>query len=195
MGISIGERFVSPTGAVFSPQLRIVGRREPMYSPGREIAEWVYDQFALGLKDKELQPWHNAYQLARQKLAELSKQNQWLARTLAKAHNVGDHVDLESAARAAAVVETLDAIANANVNDFAHARNAMFAGPTEHLAAHGYSAAQIEQIQRYRHRHQDLFQRWTQHGVSPRDLEIELVEHYKQAGARRLENRFFGGAP
>ena len=33
-GFSFGEDFISPTGAFFSPTLKLVGRREPMYDPG-----------------------------------------------------------------------------------------------------------------------------------------------------------------
>jgi hypothetical protein len=100
---------------------------------------------------------------------------------------------LESAAKAAAVVETMDAIAEANVNDFAAARNALLAGPSHQLAAQGFTAAQIEQIAQFRQRHQQLFERWTQNRLSPRELDVELVEYYKRQGAPQLDNRLFGG--
>jgi hypothetical protein len=43
IGLSIGQDFVSPTGAIFSPRMQIVGRREPMYDPAREVQEAIYD--------------------------------------------------------------------------------------------------------------------------------------------------------
>ena len=195
LGISIGDRFVSPTGAVFSPHFQIVARREPLYSPGREVTEWVYDHFAKRMIEGDLQPSLGAYQLARQELAALSKSSPWLARALARAHHVSEHADLESAAKAAAVVETLDEIAEANVTDYAAAEQAILAGPVEQFAAQGLAAAQVEQIQRFRQRHQDLFQRWTRQRLSLHQLRGELVDYYKRLGAQQLEQRFFGGSP
>ena len=52
LGMTIGVEFVSPTGAIFSPRLQIVGRREPMYHPGREIQEAIYDHFANDMLHK-----------------------------------------------------------------------------------------------------------------------------------------------
>ena len=50
---SVGRRrLVSPTGCLFSPQLKIVGRSEPMYEPRREIEETIYDHFAEAWQKK-----------------------------------------------------------------------------------------------------------------------------------------------
>ena len=45
LGLSIGDDFVSPTAALFSDKLTIVGRRRPMYDPAREVQEAVYRSF------------------------------------------------------------------------------------------------------------------------------------------------------
>ena len=66
-------------------------------------------------------------QALREKLAGLSKYNPWLAQALAKANNVSEHLDLESAAKAAAVIETLDEIADEGLHGYEAARLAMFA--------------------------------------------------------------------
>ena len=60
-----------------------------------------------------------------QELARLSKSTPWLARALARANQVSEQMDLETAARTAAVVETLDQIANTNVDEFLQARSAI----------------------------------------------------------------------
>ena len=56
LGITFGADFISPTGALFSPQLEIVGRREPTYDPRREVEEAVFDHFARQLVVKDLKP-------------------------------------------------------------------------------------------------------------------------------------------
>ena len=56
LGLSLGNGFVSPTGALFSPQLKIVGRNEPLYEPRREVEEAIYDYFAQSLEKKDLRP-------------------------------------------------------------------------------------------------------------------------------------------
>ena len=55
-GVTFGEDFISPTGAFFSPTLTLVGRREPMYDPGREIEEAVFDHFAQSLITRQVTP-------------------------------------------------------------------------------------------------------------------------------------------
>ena len=111
LGLSLGEGFVSPTGALFSPKLEIVGRSEPMYDPGREVEEAIFDHFAVDMDQKILQPSPDAFQAIRLKVAEASKNNPLLAKALAASAGVSDEMDLVSAAKAAAVVETLDEIA------------------------------------------------------------------------------------
>ena len=105
LGLSIGDDFVSPTGALFSPRLQIVGQREPMYSPAREISESVFDHFAHCMIHQDLRPSPTAYQRLRETLARMSKDNPLLARALAAANDVSEATDLETAAKAEAVVE------------------------------------------------------------------------------------------
>jgi hypothetical protein len=191
LGLSIGDNFVSPSGAIFSPHLEIVGRREPMYDPGREIKEAIYDHFAQSMIHKHLQPSPDAWQWLRQKVAGVSQGNRWLARALARANNVSEHMDLQSAAKAAAVIETLDEIAEQQMNDYYAAREAIQAGTVEQLSAEGLEARQIEQTRRYRELHKQLFQQWTSGQMNPRQLRIELVNYYCAAGNKQLDDRFF----
>jgi hypothetical protein len=191
LGMSIGENFVSPTGAFFSPRLEVVGTREPMYDPTREVKEAIYDHFAASMSQRTLVPSPTAYQLLREKLAEVSKNNSWLARALARANNVSEHMDLASAAKAAAVIETLDEIAGQSMSEFLEARAAMTAGPTRFLSTRQYTRGQLDGIRKYRARHADLYDRWERGQVSPRDMRLALVRYYVDQGKRHIDERFF----
>ena len=191
LGLSVGNDFVSPTGAIFSPHLEIVGRREPMYTPDREIKERIYDHFAESMVNKELHQSPDTYQALRQKLAQLSKINPFLAKALAKANNVSEHMDLESAAKAATVIETLDEIADGNMRDFFAARRALLAGPLDTLEQRGFDAKQIDRVRRFRSTHQNLFQQMSERQLTPRDLRIALVTYYANRGITQLDERFF----
>ena len=83
LGLSIGDRFVSPTGAIFAPHMAIAGRCQPMYDPTRDIKEAVYDHFAQRMRDRKLVPSPDLSQMLVEKLARLSKTTPWLARALA----------------------------------------------------------------------------------------------------------------
>ena len=195
LGLSIGDDFVTPTGAIFSPHLEIVARRQPMYSPAREVKEGIYDHFATVMVEKKLTPSPTTYQALREKLAGLSKFNPWLAKTLAKTNNVSEHMDLQAAARASAVIETLDEIANASADQFFDARYAMNAHSTNELVKYGYEPEDIEKIKHNREKHRHLYSRWTSRQLSPRELRIELVDYYKKQGRRSLDERFFSTQP
>ncbi len=190
LGLSIGDNFISPTGALFSSKMSIVGRRNPIYSPLREVKEAVYDHFAYSMVDKKLTPAPNTLQALRAKFAGLAKYNPWLAKELAKRNNVSEHLDLEAAAQAAAVVETLDEIADGKSGEFSEARQAFMAGPVEQLAKAGLKQKEIERIKMYRKRHQQLYSRWLE-GLSPRDVRIELVQYYQEQGTKAVDERFF----
>lgn len=192
LGLSIGNEFVSPTGALFSPRLKIIARRHPMYDPTREIKEVIYNHFAVSMSTQNLIPSPTAYQSLRQKLAEASQSNPLLAQLLAKANNVSEHMDLVSAARAAAVIETLDEIADGNMDQFLEARYALTAGSVKRLAAQGTNKNDMERIQEYRKRHDTLFHRWTQRQLSVQAMRSELVAYYSARGKRQLDERFFG---
>ena len=186
MGLSIGEDFVSPTGALFSKHMAIVGQCKPMYDPGREIKEAVYDHFAECMREKTYQASLDAKQKLVQSLAELSKNNTLLARVLARANNVSEHMDLVSAARAAAAVEALDQVANRSARDFHVAMDAMLYRPDEQE-----SEKRAEQYRKIQQRHATLWARWQQRKMSYRELRGSLVEHYSDAGKRDLEAKFF----
>jgi hypothetical protein len=191
LGLSIGKNFVSPTGAVFSPFLQIVGRREPMYSADREVKEHIYDYFARSMIEKPVKPSPDAAQALRQKVAELARFNPWLARALAKANNVSEHMDLASAAKAAAAIETLDEIANGAAQQYIEAREALLAGPLERLPPELSKPEDVARIKAYRDTHRALWERLEGPGLSPRELRIGLVDYYNQWGRERIDDRFF----
>jgi len=192
LGMSFGTDFISPTGALFSPAFDIAGRREPVYDPRREIEEAVYDHFAVTLKAEPLKLSTDLSQSLRVKLAEAAKENPILARSLAEAAGVNSDVDLAGAARAAAVVETLDEIAYGASDDFLAARAALTAGPVKPLRDAGATDDQIAILERLRERHADLFEKLAASQLAPRDLRIALVRHYIEQGRRQLDERFFG---
>jgi hypothetical protein len=186
LGMSIGDDFVSPTGALLSPKLEIVGRREPMYEPGREVKEQIYDHFADRLINKELQPSPDATQALREKLAGLAKFNPWLAQALAKANNVSEHLDLEAAAKAAAVIETLDEIADGQLRNFDLARAVMNSRDESRLTPQQRTAAPA-----FRKTHAALYQKFATGAITPRDARVALVKYYADEGKQKLDERFF----
>jgi hypothetical protein len=185
LGMSIGEDFVSPTGALLSPKLEIVGRREPMYDPGREVKESIYDHFAYQLINSELEPSPDAVQSLREKLAGLAKFNPWLAQALAKANNVSEHLDLEAAAKAAAVIETLDEIADQCLRSYDLARLAMNRDDAN------LTPQQRTAVAAHRKTHAALYQKALAGAITPRDLRVALVKYYVDSGNKQLDNRFF----
>ncbi len=189
MGLSLGAGFLSPSGALFSPRLEIVGRREPMYDPRREVEEAVYDQFAKLLVVREMQQqgdWFNALRL---KTAEAAKSNPLLAQALASAAGVAAETDLVAAAKAAAVVETLDEVAQAAGAQFQAARDAL-RGPSAPPPA---TAEDRSRRAAAAGRHASLIQQVQQGRVTPRSARLALVRYYVQVGHAELERRFFGG--
>lgn len=193
LGISIGEDFVSPTGAIFSSKLRIVGRREPMYDPQREVEEAIFDHFANCLVDKTLIPSRDLAQSLRLKLAEASKTNRQLAQALAAAAGVSADMDLVAAAKAQAVIETLDKIAYGASGDFVAARDAVLSAAPAELRQARVAAEEISKIERLQQRHLALRDQFWQNLIAPRQVRIELVKYYVQLGKRELEGRFFSG--
>jgi hypothetical protein len=193
LGLSLGEGFVSPTGAIFSPRLEIVGRSEPMYDPPREIEEAIFDYFATRLDDSQLQPTSDVFQLMRLKVAEASKTNPLLARALAASANVSEQMDLVSAAKAAVVVETLDEVAFGSSAEFNAARRAITDGAADPEADAKRTPEERDAINKYRTRHADQAARWDAGQISPRALRVELVKFYTDQGRREIDRRIFGG--
>jgi hypothetical protein len=191
LGLSLGDDFVSPTGALFSPNLEIVGWREPMYSPTREIEEAVYDHFAQSLQDKTLAPSNTLKQSLRTKLAEAAEVTPLLGRALAEAYDVSPEMDLAAAARAAAVVETLDEIAHGASDGFLLARDVLRAGSNSELARLGFSPEEIQSVQALQERHRKLLNDQRAGRLSPRQVRVELVRYYVDLGKQQLDERFF----
>jgi hypothetical protein len=187
LGLSFGQDFISPTGGLFSPQLTIVGRREPTYDPRREVEEAIYDHFAGQLVARKLHTSPDLYQSLRQKMAEAARHDPLLAQAIAKAANVNVNTDLVSAAKAAAVVEALDEIAYGASGEFLKALDAIRAAPVDRSLSGAQRAAQ----QTYRQRHARQYQLWQQGQISRRQLRVELVQYYVAQGKQQLDRRFF----
>ena len=196
LGLSLGDGFVSPTGALFSTRLKIVGRNEPMYEAQREVEENIYDYFSQKLEQTALHQSPDAAQAMRLKVAEASKSNPLLAKALAASAGVSEQMDLVSAAKAAAVVETLDEIAYGASGQFLAARQAIMEGGDPNNAdVRQASAEQRNTIDKYRMRHANLAAQWDQNQLGPRGLRIELVRYYTDLGRRQLDERFFQDQP
>ena len=124
-GFTFGDDFISPTGAFFSPNMRLVGTRQPMYDPQREIEEAVFDHFAQSLMSQQVTPAADAFQLLRLKVAEAAKENPLLAKAVASAAGVAEDMDLVAAAKAKALIENLDEIAYGASGEFVALRDAI----------------------------------------------------------------------
>jgi len=194
LGLSIGHDFVSPSGAIFSPRLTIVGRRDPMYEPQREVEEAIYDHFAARLIHDPLTPTPDLLQRLRLQLARSARTNRALASALADAAGVDRETDLVAAAKAMAVIETLDQIAKGSSREFRLAWEAVRAGNRQDLEAAGVAPAEIDQIEAHRRRHAELWRRWMAEKISPQQLRMTLVAYYARQGRGRLDRRFFPGA-
>ncbi len=195
LGLSVKDDFISPTGPLFSPALMLVARREPMYEPGREIREALYDHFADSLATKTLTSAPNVQQALRIRLAEMARDNQLLAAALAKANQVSEDLDLVAAAKAAAVVESLDEVADGAAQDYVDARDAIRAGSNRELRAARVPREQIQEIDALRRRHTQLWRAWEQAELSPRALREALVRYYIDRGMQQIDERFFSQRP
>lgn len=195
LGLSFGRDFLSPTGALFSPHLQIVGRREPVYDPGREVQEAIFDHFADRMIRKTLTPSPDAFQALREKLAAMAKNSPWLAKALARANDVSARTDLEAAARAAAVIETLDEIAEENLNEFAAAYSALLAGPLDAGSSQPSTPEQIDRKQTYRRQHPELSRQRAEGRLTARELRGKLVLFYADRGRQQIDERFFATPP
>ena len=193
LGLTFGEDFISPTGAMFSRRLHLVGRREPMYDPRREVEEAVFDHFANCLVDRVLVPAPNLAQALRLKLAEAAEHNPLLAQALAQAAGVNADMDLVAGAKAAAVVETLDEVAFGASADFMEARDWLQSGPLEEYQG-DLTPDELSSARKFLKRHAQLYQKLLANQLSPRQLRQELVKYYLQSGRAEIERRFFSQA-
>jgi len=195
LGLSFGDDFVSPTGALFSSQLKVVGQRAPIYDPRREVEERVFNHFARQMQARPLSEAATTFQSVRTGLAQASKTNPLLAQALARAAGVSADIDLVAAAKAAAVVETLDEIAYASSGDFLAAREAVRAGSVDDLKKAGKTPAELRKIEVLRREHAALVGRWQARNLSSRALRTALVEYYVKRGQQQLDARFFTAGP
>ena len=191
LGLSFGQDFLSPTGALFSPHLQIAARREPVYDAGREVQETIFDHFADRMIHQTLTPSPDAFQALREKLAVMAKASPWLANALARAADVNARMDLEAAARTAAVIETLDEVAEDNLNEFAAAYAAVLPGKLDADSSKQYTPEQLERIQNYQKEHASLARQRTEGRLTPRELRRALVQFYTDRGRRQIDERFF----
>ncbi|MFV2067083.1 MAG: hypothetical protein ACC645_08900 [Pirellulales bacterium] len=191
LGMSVGNDFISPSGALFSPRLKVVGRRDPMYEPQREVEEALYDHFAARLIHDRLTPTPDAIQQLRLRLARSARTNRLLARALADAAGVDRETDLVAAAKALVVIETLDQVATGSSRQFQQAWEAVRAGTRQELTTAGLTPAEMDQIEANRRGHAELWRRWLAEKISPRQLRMSLVQYYVRTGKRRLDSRFF----
>jgi hypothetical protein len=191
LGITFGEDFVSPSGALFSPELQIAGRSPPMYDPQREVEEAIFDHFAHCLRTRTLNPQHDAFTQVRTTLAAAAANNPALARLLAQLNNVDPRIDLQTAAKTAAVVELLDRVAYGHSETFV---DALFAVTTpdalQDLSRYGYSAEEIARLQALRAAHRDLYEALVAGRLSERQVRMRLVDYYAQRGKAELERHF-----
>jgi hypothetical protein len=188
MGLSLGADFISPSGPLFSHRMSIVGRREAMYDPRRDVEEAVFDHFAACLMNRKLQAdgsWYHDLQL---QLARASQGNPLLSQALAAAAGVSAETDLVSAAKAALVVETLDQVAQGASRDLETARAAV-RGVNPANAVPPVDGRRIPAL---RARHADLAAALSAGRMSPRDVRLALVRYYIAAGQAEIERRFFG---
>ncbi len=194
LGISFGRDFISPTGGLFSPQLEIIGRHEPTYDPRREVEEAIYDYFAQQLAAKKLHTSPDLYQSLKLKMAEAARHNSLLAAAMTAAQGVSHNLDLVSAAKAAAVVETLDEIAYGASGEFLKAQDAIRSAPADRRMERGQTAFQRAAAATYRQRHPRQFELWRLGQLSRRQLRVELVNYYIAKGRADIDRRFFAAA-
>lgn len=195
MGVQFGDDFISPTGTLFAERMKIVTFGEPMFDPGRAVEQRIFDYFAKGLEEKILSPKANVFQQLRLQAAQLARSQPLVREALAAAANVNPETDLVSAAKAAAVIETLDEIAFAASEAFAEAMSALSSGPDEQLQESGMSTDEIRKILTLRQQHSQLWNRIVAGEMSPREATDELIEYYSSEGRRQMDRRIFTDAP
>lgn len=194
IGLRVGADFISPTGPLFARRMKLIHFSEPMFDPRREIEQRIYDHFAQQLAVAPIEPKSTLYQSLRQQLAEASKSNPFLAKAIADAAGVDRETDLSRAARAAAVVETLDEVAYDNSSDFDGTLRAMRAGPLDDRAKDRFSEEDVAWFKELRERHDDLMQKFAKRQVSPRDVNETLIAYYVARGKREIDKYFFPSA-
>ncbi len=194
LDVSMPERFLSPTGPLFSSHLNMIYRCETMYSPRREIEQAIYDHFAQQMRDEHLTPSLTWYHTLRLNLAQAAETNPALGRALANAAGVNEKIDLVAAAKLGAVVETLDNIAKKASNNYQNVRRAFRIDALDDIEPGPEGDKIFDQVVARRRRHADLFVRWEAGILTPRELRMALVDYYIDQGCAELDRRFFYGS-
>lgn len=191
IGLRAGADFISPTGPLFARRMQLVHFSEPMYDPSRDIEQRIYDYFARGLSDKVLRPRQNMFQRLRQQLADASKSNSVLAEALAQAAGVHRDTDLAAAARALAVVETLDSVALTASAEFRDAMRAFGIWPYRRPGLPQPSDEDQTKFDQLRREHTELYRSFREGRTTLHELYKALVEHYVASGIRQIDAHFF----
>lgn len=191
LDVSMPERFLSPTGPLFSSELNLIYRHETMYSPRREIEQAIYDHFAKQMRQEHLNPSLNWFHSLRLNLAKAVEKNPALGKALANVAGVNQNIDLVAAAKLGAVVETLDEIAKNASSKYQRVRRAFRIDALDNIQPGSEGDKIYDQIVMRRRIHADLFVRWEAGVITPRELRIELVDYYIDEGCKELDKRFF----
>ena len=191
LNVSMPEDFLSPTGPFFSPQMDIVFRSSTRYSPRREIEQTIYDHFAKRMRDNQLTPSLDWYQALRIQMAKATQGNPALSDALANAAGVNRNMDLVAAAKLGAVVQKLDTIAQNASADYRETFAAFRLDTIDQLRNEQAAESEIDKALNCRRRHADLFVRWEADAITPRQLRVELMNHYISRGHRQLDDHFF----
>jgi len=191
LGMSIGDQFVSPTGALFSAKMRVIGTREPMNDPRRDIEEMIFNHFARRMEQVKLNASPDTFQSIRLKLAEASKTNPLLAKALADAANVNSQMDLVAAAKAAVVIETLDEIAYGASGAYLAAYDWVTSGDLTPEQSARLTKEQLAERQLYRQRHAKEVAAFDKEEMTFRGVRFALMKYYIQEGTAKLDQRFF----
>lgn len=191
LGMQVGEELITPTGALFSGQMELIGRREALYSPSKDIEQAIFDAFGEAMLQQEVIPSPSWYQALRLDLAEAAQANPLLAQAMASAADVHEETDLVSAAKAAAIVESLDEIAFGKSREFRQTWEALMAGPENVLAQSGRSEEQIAEVLDRRAEHAELWEAFRTRQISPFRLRAKLVRLFTTQGRKEVLQRFF----
>lgn len=191
LGIAIGPHIVTPTGALFSTSMQIVGRGDPHYEPADEIAQAICDHGIHRLCDERWTVSPVMKQTLARHLIQVSRSTPWLSRALTRARDESAHRDLESAAQATALLDIIEATARRNA-EACVAAVAALQPPTEDNSG---DAVRLPSEARLGSRHQALFADWRAGKLNPWQLRSELVEYYIQAGCQQLDQLFFPAVP
>jgi hypothetical protein len=191
MGMAVGTELVSPTGPLFAQDMEMIGRRDALWDPSREIEQAIFDHFAERILADTVYPKANLYQGLRQQIAEMSQENAYLAGVLATLGDVDAETDLAAAARAAAVVEALDEVAYGQSEVYRDLWNAFRAGPRELMERRGLNDEAIRRIEELRTSQGDLWESWIARRINPLELRSALVNQCIEKGERMVDSRFF----